>query len=39
MMENPRSGKENIIKDIWNLFRLNKEQNDTPMKDIRNFLD
>ena len=35
-MENPRSEEEKIIKDIRNLFRLIKEQNDTAMKDIRN---
>ena len=36
MMENPRSEKENIIKDTRNLFKLKKEQNDTAIKDIRN---
>ena len=35
-MENPRSEEEKIIKDIRNLFRLKKEQNDTAIKDIRN---
>ena len=35
-MENPRSEKEKIIKDIRNHFRLKKEQNDTAIKDIRN---
>ena len=35
-MANPRPQEEKIIKDIRNLFRLKKEQNDTPMKDIRN---
>ena len=35
-MENPRPEKEKKIKDIWNLFRLKKEQNDTVIKDIRN---
>ena len=38
-MENPRLEKEKIIKDIRNLFRLKKEQNDTTVKDIRNVLD
>ena len=36
MMENPRSEKEKIIKDMRNLFRLKKEQNDTAIKDTRN---
>ena len=36
MTENPRPEEEKIIKDIWNLFRLKKEQNDTVIKDIRN---
>ena len=35
-MENPRTEEEKIIKDIKNLFRLKKEQNDTAIKDIRN---
>ena len=35
-MENPRSEKEKIIKDMRNLFRLKKEQNDTAIKDTRN---
>ena len=35
-MENPRPEKEKMIKDIWNPFRLKKEQNDTVIKDIRN---
>ena len=38
-MENPRLEEEKIIKDIRNLFRLKKEQNDTTVKDIRNVLD
>ena len=29
--------KQNIIKDVRNLFRLKKEQNYTAVKDIRNF--
>ena len=33
-MENPRSEQEQIVKDIRNLFRLKKEQNDTAIKDI-----
>ena len=36
MMENPRSGKEKIIKDIRNLFRLKREQSGTAIEDIRN---
>ena len=35
-MENLRSKEERIIKDIRNIFRLKKEQNDTGIKDIRN---
>ena len=35
-MENPRPEEENIIKDIRNLFRLNKELNYTAIKDITN---
>ena len=35
-MENPRSERGKIIKDIRNLFRLKEEQNDTAIKDIRN---
>ena len=35
-MENPRSQEEKIIKDIRNLFRLEKEQNYSAVKDIRN---
>ena len=35
-MRNPRSEEEGIIKDIINLFRLEKEQNYTAIKDIRN---
>ena len=36
MMESLSLNKENIIKDIGNLFRLKKEQNYTAIKDIRN---
>ena len=35
-MESLSLEKENIIKDIRNLFRLKKEQNYTAIKDIRN---
>ena len=35
-MENLSLKEANIIKDIRNLFRLKKEQNDTAIKDIRN---
>ena len=35
-MENPRFEEKKIIKDIRNIFRLEKEQNDTAIKDIRN---
>ena len=35
-MENPRYEEEKIIKDIRNLFRLKKEQNDTAIKEIMN---
>ena len=35
-MENPRPEEENIIKDIRNLFRLEKELNYTAIKDIEN---
>ena len=35
-MESLSPEEENIIKDIRNLFRLKKEQNDTAIKDIRN---
>ena len=35
MMENPRSEEEKVIKDIRNLFRLKKEQNDTAVKEKR----
>ena len=38
-MENARLEEENIIKDVRNLFRLEKirkETNDTTVKDIRN---
>ena len=36
MMEIPRYEEEKIIKDIRNLFRLKKEQNDTAIKEIMN---
>ena len=36
MMENPRLEEEKIIKDIRNLFRQKKKQNDTAIKDIIN---
>ena len=39
MMENPRLNKENIIKNIRNLFRLEKETkaiNDRILRDIKN---
>ena len=36
-MENPRHQEEKIIKDIRNFFRLQKEQNDTAIKDINLF--
>ena len=36
MMENPKLEEEKIIKDMKNLFRLNKEVNHTAVKDIRN---
>ena len=35
-MENPRSEKQNIIKDLRNIFRLKKELNYTAIKDIKN---
>ena len=35
-MEIPRYEEEKIIKDIRNLFRLKKEQNDTAIKKIMN---
>ena len=35
-MENPRFEKEEIIKNIRNIVRLENEQNDTVIKDIRN---
>ena len=34
MMVNPRPEEEKTIKDIRNLFRLQKEQNYTAIKDI-----
>ena len=36
MLENPRPEEENIIKDIRNLFSLQKELNYTAIIDIRN---
>ena len=36
MIENPRPGEENIIKDIRNLFRLKWRLNYTAMKDVKN---
>ena len=35
-MENPRVKIEKINRSIRNLFRLEKEQNDTAIEDIRN---
>ena len=35
-MRSLRFAKENITKDIRNLFRVKKEQNYTVIKDIRN---
>ena len=35
-MENSRFEEEKIIKDIRNLFGLEKELNNTEIKDIRN---
>ena len=35
MMKNLRFEEQKIIKDIRNLFRLNKVQNDAPVKDVR----
>ena len=35
-MKNLRSEEEKIIKNIRNLFRLEKKLNDTAIKDIRN---
>ena len=37
-MENTRSGKEKILKDKRNLFRLRKEQNNAAIEDIRNLI-
>ena len=37
MMKNPRLEEEKVIKDIRNLFRLKKEQNDTAIKDKKSF--
>ena len=36
MMTNLKLEKENIIKDIRNLFTLKEEQNYTAIKDVRN---
>ena len=36
MIKNRRHEEEKIVKDIRNLFRLKKEQNDTSIKSIRN---
>ena len=36
MMKNQRPKEEKIIKDIRNLFRLKKEQNDTAIKGVTN---
>ena len=38
-MDNPRPEEENIIRDIRNLLKLNKEPNYISIKDIRNLLD
>ena len=38
-MGNPRPEEENIIRDIRNLLKLNKEPNYISIKDIRNILD
>ena len=35
-MENTKSEGEKIVKDLKNLFRLKKEQNDTAIKDVIN---
>ena len=35
-MENSRSEEENMIKDIRNLFRLKKKQNQTAIENTRN---
>ena len=35
-MENPRSEKQIIIKDMRNLFSIKRELNDTAIKDITN---
>ena len=36
MMENPRSDEEKIIKEIRNIFRLQKDSNETEIKYVRN---
>ena len=35
-MKNPRSEEEKIIKNVRNIFRLKKKQNDSAIKYIRN---
>ena len=42
MMENPRPGEEEMIKDIINLFKLKKEtkaMKDRILRDIKNLLE
>ena len=36
MVKNPRPEEEKITKDIKNIFRLKKELNDNPIRDITN---
>ena len=36
MVKNPRPEEEKITKDIKNIFRLIKELNDNPIRDITN---
>ena len=38
MTENPIPDKENIIKDIINLFKTKKEKKQTAITNTRNFL-
>ena len=38
MLKKDKKREDNIIKDVRNLFRLNKERNNNTSKDIRNFL-
>ena len=38
MTENPMPDKENIIKDIINIFKIKKEKKYTAITNIRNFL-